>query len=246
MNNEFDASLMSRLFYFTMHLICWTILIVYKQNAFMQNPFGPLQISFVILVLYSNYLFVTVGNNPGYIISTNEEDVELQIVEQEQNKRYCKICKFNIPNRAKHCKVCKRCVAKYDHHCFWVGGCVGELNQRSFWLFLLVQSIVLILLLWYCQDGLSNYDYYEKDKKRYGQEYGAFIVIFVIMFLFLMFAGGMLIFHTYLIIAGITTYELLKKHQYKKSSTNSLGSILQNIKSTFCHGGKLLSIQEIV
>lgn len=76
---------------------------------------------------------------------------------------------------------------------------------------MLIQSIVLILLLWYCEGALLNYDYYEKDKKRYGQEYGAYMVIFVIMFLFLLFSGGMLIFHTYLIFVGVTTYELLKK-----------------------------------
>lgn len=37
------------------------------------------------------------------------------------------------------------------------------------------------------------------------------MVIFIIMFLFLLFSGGMLIFHSYLILVGVTTYELLKK-----------------------------------
>lgn len=39
MNNEFDASFMSRLFYFTMHLIIWTCLIKYNKNPFMENIF---------------------------------------------------------------------------------------------------------------------------------------------------------------------------------------------------------------
>ena len=36
-------------------------------------------------------------------------------------KRFCSICGFDMPFRAKHCKDCNRCIASYDHHCPWIG-----------------------------------------------------------------------------------------------------------------------------
>lgn len=31
--------------------------------------------------------------------------------------RFCTICNFEQPIRAKHCRDCDRCVALHDHHC---------------------------------------------------------------------------------------------------------------------------------
>ncbi|CAD8152122.1 unnamed protein product [Paramecium octaurelia] len=121
----------------------------------------------------------------------------------------CQSWKQSCPhNEAKHCKVRKRCAANYDPHCFRQED-VLVFNQRSFWLFLLVQNIIVI-----------QYDYQEKNKRDIDKNMELYCDI-LIMFLFLMLARGMPRFHTYLIIVGVTTYELLKKYQYKKASTNS-------------------------
>ena len=81
MNSDFDASLMSRLFYFTMHVIIWITLILYSKNPFIKNLPSMESLIFILLVLYSNYLFVTVGDNPGYCIKNDcEDDLELQEV----------------------------------------------------------------------------------------------------------------------------------------------------------------------
>jgi hypothetical protein len=89
------------------------------------------------------------------------------------------------------------------------------------------------MLLVYLSGGMSSYDYYEKDNKRYGKEYGAFMVLFVIMFLFLLFSGGMLVFHSYLIVVGVTTHEMFKKNQWVRRNQ----SIWFNLRSTFFHRG---------
>lgn len=156
-----------------MHLIILAVLVMYK------NPFqdvGMHNFVFAALVLFSDYLFLTTANNPGFnlpltvsyvaesqsVPHIEQDDAAIPIVEapssSTEDPDFCKICKLKRPLRAKHCKICKKCVAKFDHHCFWIGGCVGELNHRKFWLFLLIQSIVLLLVLDYVclQRDLAN------------------------------------------------------------------------------------------
>lgn len=63
-----DMLFMSRLFYFGLHVICWMLLFLYD------NPFRRMVLEFqlaeplcfAVLVLYSNYLILTIGKNPGY------------------------------------------------------------------------------------------------------------------------------------------------------------------------------------
>ena len=66
-----DMLFLSRLFYFGLHVFSWMLLIIYD------NPFRRMvmnydlmePIMFTILVLYSNYLLMTAGRNPGYEVN---------------------------------------------------------------------------------------------------------------------------------------------------------------------------------
>ena len=57
----------------------------------------------------------------------------------------CVTCKLVRPLGAKHCSVLNKCVARFDHFCPWVGNTVGKLNHREFALFLLLESLALVV-----------------------------------------------------------------------------------------------------
>jgi palmitoyltransferase len=57
----------------------------------------------------------------------------------------CVTCKLVRPLGAKHCSVLNKCVSRFDHFCPWVGNTVGKLNHRDFALFLVLESLALIV-----------------------------------------------------------------------------------------------------
>jgi hypothetical protein len=49
----------------------------------------------------------------------------------------CRTCARAKPARSKHCSLCGTCIAKADHHCIWLNSCVGRNNYALFLLLLL-------------------------------------------------------------------------------------------------------------
>ncbi|EXJ95354.1 hypothetical protein A1O1_00474 [Capronia coronata CBS 617.96] len=56
---------------------------------------------------------------------------------------FCSTCRHAKPPRSKHCSLCKACVQKQDHHCIWINNCVGRNNYL--WFNLLLVSIAVLL-----------------------------------------------------------------------------------------------------
>lgn len=59
----------------------------------------------------------------------------------------CVTCKLVRPLGAKHCGVLNKCVSRFDHFCPWVGNTVGKRNHRDFALFLMCESVALVVSL---------------------------------------------------------------------------------------------------
>jgi len=154
--------------------------------------------------------------------------------------------------RTKHCDLCEKCVHKYDHHCFWIGGCVGEFNHRKFWLFLFSQTILHIWCFRIGDSGLDNYGWksptYTSDPTKqssgYTQEYGAFMACCFLNFIFVLFCGALLGYHTYLILSNQTTWEFTRRSQisylriYPKGYLPFDRGFFGNIKLIFFHNNR--------
>ena len=131
-------------------------------------------------------------------------------ITEERNKedefvaRYCTVCNNDQPIRAKHCMACNKCVHRYDHHCTWLK-CIGERNHMIYYGYLLFQNLELILVLYFLVNNIQLTGII------------ALNVTFIILIIPIeIFAGFLFALHTYLIVNGITTWELIswKKISY--------------------------------
>ncbi|ERF72798.1 hypothetical protein EPUS_04233 [Endocarpon pusillum Z07020] len=55
----------------------------------------------------------------------------------------CRTCQLAKPARSKHCSICRACVQKADHHCVWINNCVGRNNYLYFLVLMLSLTLLL-------------------------------------------------------------------------------------------------------
>jgi len=112
-----------------------------------------------------------------------------------------------LPPRAKFCRNSKRYVATFDHFCAVLGTCIGERNHFRFYWFLVFHTLGIANCLQMVQSGF-------RDSKA---EVGAWLdlnshalmVTIALVFLLIM-SGSLLVFHTFLVLANMTSYEFLR------------------------------------
>lgn len=147
--------------------------------------------------------------------------------------RYCPTCKFIKPARSKHCSFCKACVARQDHHCVWLINCVGANNYHYFLCLLLSLSVLLIYgsllghsllsqtmeMLFLPESGL------QLAQKNWTMWFNVWSLVIaseirigtvtLLAFMTAPLAMAFLVYHTYLIWAGMTTNESAKWSEWK-------------------------------
>lgn len=148
--------------------------------------------------------------------------------------RYCKTCLCFKPDRSHHCKVCNKCILKMDHHCPYIGCCIGYFNYKYFnlllfysWLLCLQFLIVYgILIKKTIMNSIIGVFYFNEIM---------FGIVYIFTIYLLMFSFVLWIFHIYLDIQNLSTFEYVemnkKKHQ---SKTVSLFTISFDYKSRYC------------
>jgi len=115
------------------------------------------------------------------------------------------------PVRAKHCFECRKCCPKFDHHCFWIGTCVGERNHNIFWTYLLLQSLEswwALSIAWSAWRKSTKLGMSAQTKDWL--HLNMFVIpINLMLIIFVCFPIGLLAYHTYLAVAGLTTWEVV-------------------------------------
>jgi hypothetical protein len=124
---------------------------------------------------------------------------------------YCQKCQLFKPLRTHHCSRCKRCTIKMDHHCKWINNCVGFHNHKYFILTLYwgMLGCVAVLTLAILRTILKPFDL-DPDDSDFARDVVNVIFfsisgICIVLQTFSML--GMCIFHTNLIVKGMTHIE---------------------------------------
>lgn len=144
----------------------------------------------------------------------------------------CSTCRLVKPARSKHCSFCGYCVAKCDHHCPWVNNCLGRGNYHWFLALLLSLGIMQLYgsyLSWLLLRPRVTIDTTAPlfSWNRLESIGNAFVI--AVNYGGLSIAGvgmlaastaslplGLLIYHLYLIWAGMTTNESQKWAEWRE------------------------------
>jgi palmitoyltransferase len=173
--------------------------------------YGPMfHLSFTFLVLFG---FFSTFINPTDTLST------LGIkVDNNKDCSYCSICKSSRFIQSKHCGKCDRCADGFDHHCKWINNCVGKKNYKCFILSVVclvinssaVLSTVIVVLMDYTLENPPL----ELDTKRHIRSFendaawiAEIVVLGICCGISFLLSVNLLIFHIWIKIKGITTYE---------------------------------------
>ena len=193
-----DVMKVCQVFYILCHIFGILVLLIFKNSIF-SSYYSSL--IFWLIKISSGILFFIAGRNPGY---TSKSEFEAQCELQENDwdpplKLKCEICDITQPYRTKHCYECEECISKFDHHCFWLGSCVGELNHFKFVLYLILESISLVWIFFYCFEGNSI------------KQYLFYAILGLMCIGFGALTIGLGVFHVYIISIGTTTWEVFRR-----------------------------------
>lgn len=176
-----------------------------------------LNLTFMGLMWFSFYKTYT--TNPGTLDDASSHTPALRQKYEETLESYsdeasfaktnetqlCHTCHVARPLRSKHCRVARRCVLLFDHHCPFVGNTIGLYNYKWFYLYLLFLTLAEIGFI----VTLGVYVHRSPSIPLGVLLGGVYVGFFVLM------AGGMLMYHTQLMIVNLTTNEHQNIRRYK-------------------------------
>jgi len=132
-------------------------------------------------------------------------------------RRHCKWCLKYKPDRTHHCRLCKSCVLRMDHHCPWIMNCVGWKNHKFF--FLLVIYAVLtcaFIFVTELETVQASMDRDMPNAHRFMLVLGLTLSVIMGSLLILF-----LIFHTWLMLNGMTTIEHCERRSHETPDAES-------------------------
>lgn len=145
----------------------------------------------------------------------------------------CETCQFLKPARSKHCRFCKACVSRQDHHCVWLMNCVGSNNYHYFLCLLLSLSTLLIYASCLGHSLLSQTlvqlfppgSGVDLPRQSWVMFFNVWSIVIawdvrigtvtLLAFMTAPLAMAFLVYHTYLVWAGMTTNESAKWAEWR-------------------------------
>lgn len=154
---------------------------------------------------------------------------------------YCRYCRASVQLDSKHCWDCNKCVANFDHHCPWLNTCIGTRNYA--WFYVAIWSFLVMLGTSSTVGVLVLVEHTKREQNPLGLDVVYVWVIGVILSVInmsLCFLDlTLVIFHTYLCIRQITTYEYItgkvskrKKEREKNKERSDFGGTAHYVPHT--------------
>lgn len=154
----------------------------------------------------------------------------------------CHLCNIETSGpQTKHCSVCNKCVGKFDHHCKWLNHCIGARNYVAF-LVCVVSAVVSCLIIvgisvaelvlyhvdqsWLNLPNRNHFDNTTSDLSDFEHLVHDQVFLFIVASVGILaaIAAGLLLhlclFHVYISILGITTYEYIRNYRQLSASRN--------------------------
>jgi palmitoyltransferase len=190
------------------------------------------------------YLMHNILGNLWYLISTETSIRNLVLSSvMRPGWRFCAVCEANAPPRAFHCNICSICILRRDHHCAFAGKCVGYFNFRYFVGLLLhiglgaaYASALNSQFIWHFLGGFNFLNFFKHLFPmifwlfgRIPTEIAFWTMISIIDVCGSMFALGLLLYHSQLLMVNQTNHEKNKNitaydlHDWKVNVEEVLG-----------------------
>ena len=179
--------------------------------------------SFVVTVL-CGICTMTIDPVDPLVVQAEEGDHQVH-----EDVLYCRYCRASVQLDSKHCWDCNKCVANFDHHCPWLNTCIGTRNYA--WFYVAIWSFLVMLGTSSTAGVLVLVEHTKRAQNPLGLDVVYIWVIGVILSVInisLCFLDlTLVVFHTYLCVRQITTYEYItgkvskrKKEREKNKEKN--------------------------
>ncbi|KXS21617.1 hypothetical protein M427DRAFT_150949 [Gonapodya prolifera JEL478] len=134
----------------------------------------------------------------------------------------CGICCVSVPVRTRHCKSCNKCVADFDHHCPYLNTCIAGRNYQGFLVLLSttvwVSALSMLLSFRVFVALFTERDLFIRTLSSTWHTFGDENSLWVLAGVLICFEGviallvfvmstALAIFHAYLRVLGMTTFE---------------------------------------
>ncbi|DAZ94729.1 TPA: hypothetical protein N0F65_012682 [Lagenidium giganteum] len=132
----------------------------------------------------------------------------------------CSLCKVFVSTGTRHCGLCNKCIAGFDHHCVYLNTCIGS---RNYPLFIGLLSCAILLIA--TQLTVTIYAIERLQHRDVGRAVlaGCLSVLPLLQLICLVILA---LFHTYISIKGVRTYEWInnfhRRHHRRSSASLSL------------------------